>query len=506
MKRRVLLGGFFQETHSFVDVTTAWDDFKVARGAEIFAKLNDGSVTDGFLDEAAKHDLEVIPALDAWALPGGVVEDAAFEQFWREFEATARPALLTGLEAIFLVLHGAMVTPAYPDAEGELLARIRALPGAAALPIFGVLDLHANVTAAMCRHANGLVAYGENPHTDARETGQRATRLLARCLREGCVPHMTWCRPPLLWAPPATGTQADPMLTLTRFARKVEQEHPHVWACNVLAGFAFADMPDSGVSFSVVSTGAVTADRRLLQAAAELAWSRREQGRQVYPPVDEVVAAIAKAPPAVGGEPVLLVEPADNIGGGAPGDGTGILRSLVKYRADRALVVLNDPAAVAALANVRTGEVKRLALGGRGSRLDAGPVELDVVFVSRSDGAFDLEDTQSHLVAMCGLHFEMGPCAVVRSAGITLLLTSRKTPPFDLGQLRSQGLEPRDFAIIGIKAAVAHKRAYDRISSVSHYVDTPGPCTSNLARLPWRRLHRPVWPLDPTAILTCRFS
>jgi hypothetical protein len=37
----------------------------------------------------------------------------------------------------------------------------------------------------------------------------------------------------------------------------------------------------------------------------------------------------------------------------------------------------------------------------------------------------------------------MGPSAVVRIGdGITVLLTSRKTPPFDLAQLRSQGLVP----------------------------------------------------------------
>jgi microcystin degradation protein MlrC len=98
---------------------------------------------------------------------------------------------------------------------------------------------------------------------------------------------------------------------------------------------------------------------------------------------------------------------------------------------------------------------------------------------------------------MNGVHIEMGPCAVVRSGGVTVLLTSRKTAPFDLGQLRSQGIEPRDFAVIGVKAAVAHKRAYDSITGASYYVDTPGPCTGNLASLPWKQLQRPVYPLDP---------
>jgi microcystin degradation protein MlrC len=79
---------------------------------------------------------------------------------------------------------------------------------------------------------------------------------------------------------------------------------------------------------------------------------------------------------------------------------------------------------------------------------------------------------------------------------VTILLTSRKTPPFDLGQWRSQGLEPKSFSFIGVKAAVAHRRVYDPIAARMLWVDTPGPCTSNLRSLPYRRIRRPAYPLD----------
>jgi microcystin degradation protein MlrC len=91
----------------------------------------------------------------------------------------------------------------------------------------------------------------------------------------------------------------------------------------------------------------------------------------------------------------------------------------------------------------------------------------------------------------------MGPCATVRAGGVSILLTSRKTPPFDLGQLRSQGIVPEALAFIGVKAAVAHRRAYDRIAGASYWVSTPGPCASDLTRLPYRRIRRPIFPLDP---------
>jgi microcystin degradation protein MlrC len=504
MKPRILYAGFFHETHTFVDDVTRWADFDVALGDAVLAKHGDGSPTDGFLDEAARQGFAVIPTLDARATPSGTVADAAFETFWHEFAARATPALAAGVEGVFLVLHGAMVTETWADAEGELLARIRGLPGADVVPIFGVLDLHANVSAKMCALANGLVMYRENPHIDAKDAARRGTALLGRCLREHRVPHMVWGRPPIVWAPPGTGTAADPMLSLELYAHKLEATQPDVWACNVAAGFSFADTPDTGVSLSLVTVAVPDAAHGWLRAGAQLAWSLRERGDVRYPGVDEVVARVAAEAPQPG--PILLVEPADNIGAGAPGDCTGILRALRAHRVANSLVVINDPVSVAALAGLAIGGAREIAVGGRGSRLDEGPVTLEATLVSHSGGGFELEDKQSHLASMVGSRFEMGPCAVVRSGGVTILLTSRKTPPFDLGQLRSQGLEPREFAVIGVKAAVAHKRAYDPIARASPYVDTRGPCSSNLATFAWRKLRRPVWPLDTDTAFSCTFS
>ena len=265
-----------------------------------------------------------------------------------------------------------------------------------------------------------------------------------------------------------------------------------------------ADTPVTGCSLSIITTSEPKAIRIHLEAGARLAWTVRSRGTITYPPVDDLVGTLKDAAPVKG--PILLVEPSDNIGGGAPGDGTGVLRSLLKHRVERSLVILNDPLAVAALDGIKLGQERRIAVGGRGSKLDAGPVELQATLVSRSDGKFTLEDNQNHLASMNGVHIEMGLCAVVRSEGITILLTSRKTAPFDLGQLRSQGIEPREFAVIGVKAAVAHKRAYDAITGASYYVDTPGPCTGNLASLPWKQLKRPIYPLDPDTAPEFKYS
>jgi len=502
MKPRILFGALFHETHTFLPQPTVWADFEVARGADLLAKEKDESPTAGFLAAAREYGWEVVPTLGALALPSGPVADDVFERFWTEFAACARPALAAGVDAIFLVLHGAMATSSQDDVEGELLARVRALPGAADLPLFGVLDLHANVSQRMCGLANGLVMYRKNPHTDGKATAQRAAQLLRRCLTTGETPRMAWCRVPVLWAPPGTGTQSDPMLSLTALAEKIEAADSSIWAYNVAAGFSFADTPESGFTLSLVTSGPAAAARRQLQIGADLGWELRERGVVNYATVDEVLKGMAPGQPG----PVLLVEPADNIGAGAPGDGTGILRALVSRGVANALVAINDPGAVAQLGAQSVGADVRLALGGRGWALDPGPFECDVTLLSRGSGAFQLEDPKSHLASMSGSAFDMGPCAVVRTGGVTILLTSRKTPPFDLGQYRSQGIHPERFAVIGVKAAVAHRRAYDPIARASYLVDTPGPCSSNLTRFPYRRLRHPVYPLDPIAAPVLTFS
>ncbi|MBT5902068.1 MAG: M81 family metallopeptidase [Opitutaceae bacterium] len=492
MSARILFGSFFHETHTFLEESTAWEDFMVTRDADILAKQGDGSPTDGFLTTAGELGLTVVPTVDARVFPSGMVEDAALETFWQEFSERARPALAEGIDAIFLVLHGAMVTASLTDPEGELLERIRALPGAGDLPIFGVFDLHANLTERQCRLVNGLVAYRENPHTDARDAAVRATQLMGRALSEGAQLRMTLCRLPIVWAPPGTGTATDPMRALRAAMAEVEATNPAVWAGNVVSGFSFADTPDTGVSLSLVHTGGVETVRDDLERMARLAWELRAKGVVNYPTVDAVLRELSA--PTNG--PIILVEPSDNIGGGAPGDGTGVLRGLLEHGTPNALVAINDPVAVERLAAISIGDSLTVSIGGKGSPLDPGPVEAAVTLVSRSDGEFQLEDPNSHLASMNGTSIAMGPSAVVRAGGVTILLTSRKTPPFDLGQFRSQGIEPTDFAVIGVKGAVAHRRAYDPIMSATFFVDTPGPCRSDLTAFPWQHLRRPVWPLD----------
>ncbi|MFM9961603.1 MAG: M81 family metallopeptidase [Planctomycetaceae bacterium] len=495
MSRRVLIAGLFHETHTFLTERTPWSAFTVRRGNEFFTASGDGSPLAGVLDIADERGWEVIPTIDARATPSGTVEDQVFEQFWSELRATAEPALQQGLDGIYLVLHGAMVTETIRDPEGELVRRLRGLPGGNEVPIGGVLDLHGNISREFSETTQAFVAYRKNPHTDACEAARDGARLLDRVMNSDRWPVTLHAAPGIVWPPTGVSTQDDPMRFLEELAREIERQQPDIAAINVFASYSFADTPDTGVSFMAVTFGDPNHARCALQSLCDEAIHRREQGNVVPPSLDSLLATI-QAEVARGETPVIVVEPSDNIGGGAPGDLTHVFRALVANGISNSAVVINDPLAVEEIRSHPIGWCGPLTFGGRSDpRFDA-PVTCDVELLTVSDGQFTLEDRHSHLASMCGVQIDMGPCAVVRHEGIRVLLTSHKTPPFDLGQLRSQGIIPESLSVIGVKAAVAHRQAYDPIAKHSHTVNTLGPCTSDLCSLPLEQVRRPIFPLD----------
>jgi microcystin degradation protein MlrC len=491
--RLVFLAGLFHETNTFLPGRMAVAEWQVARGAAMLACKGDGSPLGAAIEEGGRFGWEILPAIDVRAVPGASGEAAVLDIFFDGIEA-ASASLARPPDAIFLVLHGAMVVDGLPDVEGHVLARMRRHPLLAGAPIFGVLDLHANYTSAMAGHSNALLGYQENPHTDAAETAVRAARLLQASLDGDFILRTRFVGTGIVWPPPGTGTTSPPMKDLEAVARGREIDGIH--QINVFAGFAHADTPDTGLSFSIIYDPQKVSESRL-DDVAEALTRTAETGRQLGIPDDWNLDAAIDDALAKGAFPVCLVEPADNIGGGAPGDGTTILRALLVRGITNSGVILNDPESVAALGDVKPGDFCRVRVGGKALPGDPGPVSLDARLLRRSDGAFLLEDRHSHMASMCGVNIEMGPCAVIESKGITILLTSRRTAPMDLGQWRSQGVEPSSLRLIGVKAAVAHRRAYDPITKGSYWVRTPGPCSSDLRSLPYRLIRRPVFPLDP---------
>ena len=180
-------------------------------------------------------------------MPSGTVDDDVLEAWWSEVERDLDGALAAGLDGVLLVLHGAMVCTSFPDAEGELLRRVRGKVGPH-IPIAADLNLHANFSPAMAQHATIFTGYRENPHTDARDAGVRAARLLDGVMQSGLRPSVVCVKPGALYAPVGTGTADEPMRSFEATARELELAHPELLEVCVLPGFSYADIECAGFS------------------------------------------------------------------------------------------------------------------------------------------------------------------------------------------------------------------------------------------------------------------
>src|SRR5580704_11677344 len=223
MKKRVLLAGLFHETHTFLEGTTTLDDFAIRRGDELFAAADDGSPLSGALEVASSYAWDVRPVVDLRATPSAIVDDAVYEFFWQQFDSAWRTEQRRP-DGIFLVLHGAMACQTIRDVEGDLIERIRSLPGAADVPICGVLDLHGNISRRTIERSQGFVAYRTNPHTDARQAAIDAADLMERILSWGSRPTAVFEPCPVMWPPTGTSTLDEPMRSLEEKARTIERE------------------------------------------------------------------------------------------------------------------------------------------------------------------------------------------------------------------------------------------------------------------------------------------
>jgi microcystin degradation protein MlrC len=259
-----------------------------------------------------------------------------------------------------------------------------------------------------------------------------------------------------------------------------------------MGGFAYADTPCTGTSIIVTTNGDRDLAQRYAEELASILWEGRQAALpQFYSPHDAVAQALA-----LPGRPILLVDSADNIGGGTPGDGTDALAAMLDLQVQEGTIVLADAEAVATCWAAGEGAQVRLAVGAKMDTWHGTPVMVSGEVRRLSNGVFTCELAENHFASFYGTTVDMGRTVWLRVQGVNIILTERKTPPFDLGQLRSAGVQPEQQKMIVVKSAVAYRAAYMPIAAGVIEMDTSGLCSANLARFPYAHLRRPIFPLD----------
>lgn len=489
---RVAIGGIVHETHGFAGTPTTLADFReqsLHEGEAIVAAMGGTrAAIGGIIEGALRRGWALRPTLYGAAMPSGVVAEDAYQEMLGGMLARLEAAL--PLDGVLLALHGAMITEAHPDAESDILARVRALVGPD-VPVVAVLDMHGNIAPPTVELADVLVAFDTNPHVDPHARGLEAAAIMERLLSGALRPTAALAQPPLLLPPQATGTADLPLQAAHERAAEIEADERVIGVC-VMGGFAYADVPFAGPSAIVTTDGDAELARRYAAELAEIVVRHRHAALPKLYTADAAVAYAAALP----GGPIVLVDSADNIGGGTPGDGTDALRAMLAAKVQEAAVVIADREAVAACWTAGEGASLTLRVGGKTDRWHGAPVEVGGVVRALSEGVFECELADNHFASFYGSTIRMGRTAWLRAGGVNIVLTERKTPPFDLAQLRGVGVIPERQKMIAVKSAVAYRAAYLPIAAGVIEMDTAGLCSANLSRFPYRHLRRPIFPLD----------
>ncbi|MBV9085170.1 MAG: M81 family metallopeptidase [Acidobacteriaceae bacterium] len=481
------------ESNTFLQIPTTYEHFRstsFTRGEALTARWeNAHHELGGFIQGAREHKLEPIPLLATFAVPSGTIEEAAFEQIASELlESIESQMPLAGL---LIALHGATVSARFPDADGEILARIRALVGPD-LPIVNTLDLHANISSSMIRLANATIAYRSNPHLDQEERGFEAATLLSRVLAGEANPRQALETPPLIIRISKQYTAEEPAASIYRDVCEV-RSWPHILSASAALGFYYADVKEMGASFLVVAEADANLARHAAQWLAQRVWQRREEFAGELPDASTAVDLAGKAEAS----PTILMDIGDNVGAGSPGDSTILLHEILRQKVTNSLVILFDPESVSECVGAGVGAVVRLTLGGKPNRQDSPPVNVSARVRTLSDGRF-VETAVRH---GGWTEFNQGITAVLETdEQHTIVLTSRRMAPMSLEQVLSLGIRPERKRIIVVKGVVAPRAAYESIAACIILVDTPGLTSDNPKHFQYARRRVPLYPLEENAV------
>lgn len=482
---RVGIVGLQHESNTFSPLKTRLSDFDISVGEEI-AESWSGTHHEvaGFLAGLAAERIQAVPVFMATATPSGVIEDDALDALLSSMQmALARAGDLDG---VIVAAHGAAVAEGHAGIDGHWLALIRRWVGPS-VPLICTLDLHANLSRRMIDSCNAVIGYRSNPHLDQMDRGIEAATLMARVLRREVNPVVAASFPPVAINILAQDTSAEPCARLCELAESLRHECG-VLSVSVLLGFPYADVEEMGSSFVVVTNG----DAELANSAAEELASYLVTHRDEYlPKVISPQAALDKASAVK--DRVCLLDTGDNVGGGAPGDGTTIAHIVHERGGPKSFVSIFDPESVQLAGDAGVGTSLRLRIGGKTDALHGSPLEVDVRIRSEHTGRF-IDTAVRHGGRTS---YDMGRTLIAETdGGLTIQLTSRRIPPFSLNQIESCDIDPRSFQVLAAKGVHAPVPAYANVCPLLARVNTPGCTTPDMRRLDFQHRRRPLFPFE----------
>ncbi|HEV2532756.1 M81 family metallopeptidase [Phenylobacterium sp.] len=462
--------GLQLETNTFAPWPTgarAFEEAGIRRGDEVLEGSGSDHKTAQLWRELCVRDgHDFTPSLFAWAQPSGPMVQSVYEGFREEILSDLRsggPA-----DVVLLFLHGAMVSSGCDDCEADLVGRVREIVGPAA--VIGVeLDPHCHLTQALVDAADAVILMKHYPHDDYLE---RAVELYSLCTAKARgevrpTSALFDCR--MVGFYPTT---QEPMASFVARFEMIERESG-VLSVSFAHGFPWGDTPDTGSRVLVITDGDRSLAARLSQQIGLEIYAARDELLPRFPSVEAALAEAVETPGLV-----VVADTADNAGGGAPGDNTGLLKAMLDrgVRA-AALAAIWDPIAASVCADAGVGATLRLRIGGKSGASSGEPLDVDATVraVREAHDQGGLGTARS----------PMGLSVWIEVAGIDVVLISTRTQVFSPDAFTGLGIDLQDKKIVAVKSSQHFYGGFAPIAAKVIRAATSGAIQMDFATLPY---------------------
>ncbi len=485
---RVFIACLAHETNSFSPIPTRRSCFE---SAQYFRPQgNDETPPDdlvGYVDFvkiARERGHQPILSLGAIVQPSAPTRRADYESLRNEILDDLARAM--PVDMVLLMMHGAMMAEGYDDCEGDMLTRVRALVGPD-VPIGVELDLHCNMTSAMVENATILVACKEYPHTDFTPRARELYDLVERTARREISPVPGFARVPMLGL---FHTYRDPLKGLLDTILEMEGQGG-LLSISLGHGFPWSDFADAGACVLAYTDQNSEQAQTIATQLAHDFFDMRETAQAPHSGINETIdqaISIIKQP---GSGAVVIADASDNPGGGAASDSTYLIQALMERGIeDVAVALLWDPLAVETAHKAGVGARLPLRIGGKMGPFSGPPLDVDAEILALSTTA-----SQPYLGGQG--HVALGHTAVISCNGVKVVMNNIRQQPFHPDCFQTAGVDPAGERILVVKSTNHFRAEFASVAREIIYCDAPGSLNSDVTERPYKKLGRPIWPLDP---------
>jgi len=477
---RMFAASIATETNTFAPIPTALESFYESFYAPPGQHPDDAKLCTAPLwvarRRARAEGWTLIEGSCSFAEPAGLVSREAYETLRDEVLEQLRAAM--PVDGVVLGLHGAMVADGYDDCEGDLIENVRTIVGPT-VPIGVELDPHCHMTRKRVANATLIICFKEFPHTDFVARGEEVVELTLRAMRGEIRPVMSLVDCRMIGSFPTT---IQPMRGFVDKISALEGKDG-VLSISIAHCFPYADVPELGARILVVTDDRREVGNKLARELADEFLGMRGKTQPDYQTPDEAIDIALKEAGTV-----VVADPSDNPGGGAPGDSTVILRRLIERGVKNvALAPIWDPMAVRLCFMAGVGGKIALRFGGKTAPTSGQPIDALVTVTGLRREAFQ---------TFVDARIPLGDCAAIELNGISVVPVTKRTQALGSDLLTGMGVAIEGKKMVVVKSTNHFHAAFSPFASRVLYCDSGGPIPRDQRKVPYTRVQRPIWPLD----------